>query len=112
MLNKFILKILLLSGIVLTVVCEAQSFQCYPLNIGDYWEYITDPYTPYSDTISNRITKDTIMTNGKSYAQFEWSNLRYQRYESGKVYFYDTNYNQEYLIFAVEQHCYLQPQSS
>ncbi len=94
--SKFFIKILVLLGISLNSNSLAKSFQNYPLSVGDYWEYKD---TMFQDVLTLKIVNDTLMSNGKSYAQFEGGWIRYQRYENSCVYFYDSKYEQEYLLF-------------
>lgn len=86
---NFILPFIVILGITMNSKSTAQSFQYYPLSVGDYWEYI-EPM--YQEILTIKIIKDTIMSNGKSYSQFEGSRIRYQRFDKGCVYFYDSKF--------------------
>ncbi len=45
------------------------------------------------------VVKDTLMSNGKSYAQIQGSWIEYQRFEDRRVFFYDSKSETEYLLF-------------
>ena len=72
---------------------------CYPLHIGDKWEY----YFPGNDYSTVEIISDTIMPNGHKYFVFNEygvSAWQYQRVEDvTKVYYYSVPDENEYILF-------------
>ncbi len=92
--SKYFIKIVVLLGFTLNTNSMAQTFHYYPLEIGNYWEYFDWSHQWTSQVY---IVKDTVMSNGKSYAYSGQG--RYQRFENDCVYFYDSRHEQENLVF-------------
>ena len=91
------LKILLLFLVTSTTV-KAQA--TYPLQVGNEWEYI---YTDSSFASQKQVVRDTLMPNGKRYAEIQNVGnpliLEYLRQDSNQVFQYDTSGNTEKLLY-------------
>lgn len=98
------------------IISSTDSCNYYPINTGDFWEYIEKDtttllgqfYFGLNFSVTREVLKDTLFDNGKIYKQIKWENVansvnyepryEYHRIDStGKVYL---NYsNQDYLLF-------------
>ncbi len=98
------------------IISSTDSCNYYPINTGDFWEYIEKDtttllgqfYFGLNFSVIREVLKDTLFDNGKIYKQIKWENVansvnyepryEYHRIDStGKVYL---NYsNQDYLLF-------------
>lgn len=107
--TKLLSVVLLLAFLSLFNQTYAQDF--YPLNDGDFWEYVqADTFTTYSGELGSRdysiiaeVMGDTIMPNNITYKKIKWENAanyfndkapwyEYQRKDmSGNVYIYYNN---------------------
>lgn len=74
------------------VMAQIDTTVWYPLNNGDYWEYVAFT-SPSFTVISNKVIGDTVFPNGKTYKKIEnhlhGENSRfyyYERFEDNKVY--------------------------
>ena len=98
------MKILLLPVTLIALPLYAQQV-VYPLHIGDRWQYsvmVYPPDTP-SQSVSARITRDTTMPGGKTYAVITWSGYgatyEYERQSGDSVLEYDPAKQREFLMF-------------
>ncbi|HUI64185.1 MAG TPA: hypothetical protein VL126_05055, partial [Bacteroidota bacterium] len=77
----------------------------YPLHVGDRWQYtimVVPPDTSYPGP-SSRVTGDTIMPGGKTYAVMLWqgygNSQEYERQIGDSVFEYDSVIKGEFLMF-------------
>ena len=98
--SVYILTGIILIGITKNRSSFAQSYNTYPLSVGNRWEYVDECVPPqYQKARPFGVVKDTLMSNGKSYAQIQGSWIEYQRFEDRRVFFYDSKSETEYLLF-------------
>ncbi len=99
------MKVPLLSFLSLTLFFSNAFSQSvdYPLHLGDRWEYHTLPYPGSGSTTGRvRIAKDTLMPNGRTYAEFQgdlFYGRRFQRQVGDSVFLYLPSRQTEALLF-------------